>query len=167
MRCLFVALLLCLAGPAAAETRAAAAPFETTDLEGKRIAIKDFQGKPLIVTFWATWCVPCKKAIPYIDGLVEKHGAEKLGALAISIDDSRTQSQVRGTAKRYKWALPVAIDQNGDIATALNPRGLAPYTLFIDREGRIAHAREGFAPGDEKLFDEWAAKLLAEAPPAK
>lgn len=165
MRLAFAALTLLLALPAAAEDRAKMAPFEADDINGERVESSDFAGKPLVVTFWATWCVPCKKAIPALEKLVKKHGEDKIGAVAISIDDTRTQSRVRGTARRYKWKMPVLVDRDGDIAKSLNPRGLAPYTLLIDKKGRIAHAHEGFSAGDEKMFAEWLEKLVAEPAP--
>ncbi len=152
-------LVVGLAPAAQAAERAEVYAFEATDLTGKRFALKDHRGKVVVVSFWATWCVPCKKALPVLDALRAKHG-DKLEVVAVSIDDTSTRSRVRGTVKRYRWKMPVVVDENGDIGSALNPRGLAPYTLFVDHAGRLAHEQEGFSKGDDVKFGERITALL-------
>lgn len=177
MRGLALTCLVVGLAPAAqgAETagRAEVYAFEGTDLDGRRFALKDLRGKVVVVSFWATWCVPCKKALPVLDALRTKHG-DKLEVVAVSIDDTSTRSRVRGTVKRYRWKMPVVVDENGDIGSAINPRGLAPYTLFVDHTGRLAHEQEGFSKGDDAKFGERITQLLAaldadvkDAAPAK
>ncbi len=170
MRALLVIATLALAAPLHAAERSAVYPFEGTGVDGKRVALKDFVGKVVVIAFWATWCVPCKKELPVLGALRKKHEG-KLEVIAISIDDTSTRSRVRGTVRRYRWKMPVMVDANGDIGSNLNPRGLAPYTLFVDHTGRLAHAQEGYSKGDDEKFAARVAELVAardaalEAPP--
>ena len=61
--------------------------------------------------------------------------------------------------------MPILLDQEGAVKAALNPRGTQPFTLFVDRRGRVAHTHEGYTSGDEKTYDGYITALLAE--PAK
>jgi thiol-disulfide isomerase/thioredoxin len=146
-----------------AADRAAVYPFEGTGIDGKPIALKGHLGKVVVVAFWATWCVPCKKQLPVLDALRTKHDG-KLEVIAISLDDTSTRSRVRGTVKRYRWKMPVMVDTNGDIGSNLNPRGLAPYALFVDHDGLLAYAQEGFAKGDDEKFGKRIGELVAALP---
>ncbi len=156
-----VALALVFGLLSAPAERPAAYAFEQRGLDGKTVSLKALQGKVVVVSFWATWCVPCKKALPVLDKLRAKH-PDGLEVVAVSIDDNSTRSRVRSTAKRYKWKMPVVVDENGDIGKAMNPRGLAPYTVFVDHLGRQAHAQEGFSSGDAEKFAARIEALLAE-----
>lgn len=161
MRGLALAVVVALCTlPAAAADRSAVYPFEGTGMDGKPIALKDHLGKVVVVAFWATWCVPCKKELPLLQKLRDKY-ADKLEVIAVSIDDTSTRSRVRGTVKRYRWKMPVMVDTNGDVGSNLNPRGLAPYTLFVDHAGLLAFSQEGYAKGDDVKFTERVEALIA------
>lgn len=141
--------------------RKPAPEFELKDLTGKRVKLSSLAGKVVIVNFWATWCVPCLQELPHLEKIQQAHGGE-LVVLAISTDGPETQAQVRSVAKRQKWTMPVLLDQEGKVAGTLNPRGTNPYTVFVDRKGRIAETHEGYTAGDEKTYATWAQQLVAE-----
>ena len=154
---------LTLAAPEAAPAARKAAPdFELKDLSGKRVRLSSLAGKVVIVNFWATWCGPCLQELPHLDKLQQEHKDAGLVVLAISTDGPDTLAQVRSVAKRQKWTMPVLLDQEGKVSGLLNPRGTNPYTVFVDRAGRIAEAHEGYTAGDEKDYAEWAKKLVGE-----
>jgi thiol-disulfide isomerase/thioredoxin len=166
MRSLALTLALALAAsPALAipepASRKAAPDFELKDLGGKRVKLSSLAGKVVIVNFWATWCGPCLQELPHLDKLQQAHGGD-LVVLAISTDGPDTLPQVRSVAKRQKWSMPVLLDQEGKVSGTLNPRGTNPYTVFVDRSGRIAERHEGYTAGDEKTYAEWAKALIAE-----
>ncbi len=162
---LALAAALLVAAPALAIPEASArkpAPaFELKDLSGKRVKLSSFVGKVVIVNFWATWCGPCLQELPHLDKLRAELGGE-LEVLAISTDGPDTLAQVRTVAKRQKWTMPVLLDQEGKVSGTLNPRGTNPYTVFVDRAGRIAESHEGYTAGDEKTYAAWAKQLVAE-----
>jgi peroxiredoxin len=149
-------------GPA--EGRKAAPDFELKDLGGKRVKLSNLNssGKVVLIEFWATWCVPCIAALPHLDKLQREFSDKGLTVLAISTDGPQTQAQVRSLVKREKLTMPVLLDPDGKVFASLNPRGTNPFTLIIDRNGRIAESHEGYNPGDELKYREWVERLLAE-----
>ena len=86
--------------------------------------------------------------------------------LAINIDGPDTFSKAKTIIKRKRLKLPILLDPEGDVTAILNPRGTNPYTLFVDRHGRLAADHEGFGKGDEIKALAHITKLLAEAGPS-
>lgn len=151
----------CLSLGVAHAARPTVTPFTGTTLKGQNFDLKALQGQRVILTFFATWCKPCKKAIPLFEEMAEKDG--KTQVVAVSIDDAQTQSRVRGLVKKKKWKSTIIIDADGKIAASLNPRGLAPLTLVLDEQGGLALSLEGFNPGDDEKVAKVLADLQAEA----
>lgn len=107
-----------------------------------------------ILSFWATWCVPC---INELDALNEVYDElkDKLNfkVLAISTDDARTKRRVRPLVNGKNWRFDVLLDENHNLKRALNISGL-PHTI-ITKKNQIIHRRVGYAPGEElDLLDE-------------
>jgi peroxiredoxin len=159
-----LALALTATPPA---SRKAAPEFELKDLAGKRVKLSSLSGKTVLVNFWATWCGPCLLELPHLDKLQRELGDKGLTVLAISTDGPQTLAQVRSVVKREKWAMTVLLDPEGKAAAALNPRGTNPFTLIIDKNGRIAESHEGYNAGDEVKYREWVQRLLAESAETK
>ncbi|MEZ4465666.1 MAG: redoxin domain-containing protein [bacterium] len=167
---LFVALLPALPTVAGAQAeRPQMGDFGLSDLEGRTVRLSDYRGKVVVVNFWATWCEPCKQELPFLDAYYRELAARGLVVLAIATDGPRTVPQVRQIVKQRGWSMPVLLDQDGAVMADLNPRGAAPYTLYVDRLGRIAGDHDGYAPGDEVGMRAEMEALLAEgeAPPAE
>ena len=136
--------------------------FTLQDLAGKPISSKDSAGKVLVVSFWATWCAPCLQELPFVEEAYKKWHAKGLDVLGISIDGPETASKINTIVKRKRLTMPIAHDGAGSVLAKLNPRGIPPYTLFVDRKQRIAWAHDGYAAGEEKKYFKVIEKLLAE-----
>jgi thiol-disulfide isomerase/thioredoxin len=149
----------------APEKRSKVAGFRLKDLSGKQVQLSDFAGKVVVVNFWATWCVPCIQELPHLDKLQARYGKDGLVVLAVTIDGPETFSRVRSVVQRRKWKMPVLLDQDGSVAGLLNPRGTNPYTMFVDRGGRLARDHEGYSSGDEVQHEATIKALLAEGAP--
>jgi peroxiredoxin len=143
-------------------SRAAAPPFALKDLAGKPITLASLRGKVVVVNFWATWCAPCLQELPFLDAFQQKHGKNGLVVVAVATDGPETAANIATVVRRRRLTMPVAHDQSGTVISALNPRAANPYTLFIDRQGRIAHSHEGYSPGDERKYEALIEALLAE-----
>ena len=168
MRGLVAALLVGLgsaralaASPAPAE-RPPAPSLSLRSLEGKPVKLSDYSGQVVVVSLWATWCAPCKQELRHLDQMYKELKGKGLVVLAVATDGPETRSDVRSAARRGRWKVPVLIDHAGAAMAKLNPRGTIPYSLFIDRQGRVAHRHEGYSPGDEKTYAPLIDKLLAE-----
>jgi thiol-disulfide isomerase/thioredoxin len=111
-------------------------------------------GKPIIISFWATWCKPCKKELDAINeeyaDLVKETGVK---LIAISIDDARSSGKVVTDVKVKGWTYEVYIDENSDFKRAMNVNNV-PHTFLVNGNGEIVWSHNSYAEGDEaKLFE--------------
>lgn len=117
--------------------------FTLPDLTGEPRAVKEWDGKVIAVNFWATWCPPCKREIPGFNALQAEMGAAGLQFVGIAIDDHKSVvDYTKDTAIDY----PVLVSEEDGIAVARqygNMTGILPYTVIIDRQGRVAYTRYG------------------------
>lgn len=146
-------------------SRAPAPPASIESLDGGRVELGDLHGKVVIISFWATWCRPCLQELPHMQRFLETYGAQGLEVLAISTDQPDSLSQVRSIARRNNWTMQILLDPEGSVTQLLNPRGNNPFTIIIDRNGRIVETHEGFSTGDEVHYEEVIQALLAEPAP--
>lgn len=116
-------------------------------------------GKPMIISFWATWCVPCKKELDAIHKEYiqwQKETGVKL--IAISIDDSTRASKVGPMAITKGWNYDIYIDHKKELQKAMNITNV-PYTFLIDGNGKIVWKHDVYKEGDEKHLYELVQKL--------
>jgi len=170
----FAALMLLAAAPVLAESepkqpaaaeRPTVSDFSLETLKGKRVKLSDHKGKVVLISFWASWCKPCKQELPFLDKFAEQYGEQGLTVLAINTDDPRTMAEVRRFVKRKKLKIPQLLDKDGAVLAKLNPRGVMPFSLYLDRELRIAESHDSFSAGDEVKIEESIKRLLAEKAP--
>lgn len=147
-------------GPTAG--RATVPKFALKDLKGKRVRLQDLKGKVVVISFWATWCVPCKQELDELQRFYETYEGGDFEVLAISTDGPETASAIRGTVKKHKWGFKVLHDGEGQATSLLNPRGVTPYSMFVDRKGKLAYDHEGYSRGDAAKMIERIKGLLAE-----
>ena len=118
---------------------------------GKKVAFDQSieKGKVTLISFWATWCVPCKKEIKNITLKMEDWKKEAdFNYMTISIDEARAEGLVRTYALSQGWKFPFFIDANSDLKRSLNFQSV-PYTLIIDKEGNVAYKHIGYEEGGE------------------
>ncbi len=127
------------------------------DMDGKTVDISKLSnnGKPIIISFWATWCKPCKEELNAMaelyDDWVDETGVK---LVAVSIDDARSTGRVEPYVNQQAWDYMVLLDPNGDLKRAMNVNNV-PHTFLLDGNGKIVWDHNNYAPGDEK-------KLYAE-----
>jgi peroxiredoxin len=125
-------------------------------LDGKTVNVQDFigKGKPVIVSFWASWCSPCKREL---DAMTEIYPQWKntygVELLAISIDDSRGLAKVPGIVNSKGWPFTVLADTNQELQQALSFQSI-PETILLDGEGNIVYTHSGYNSGDEFELEE-------------
>lgn len=126
-------------------------------LNGKKFNISKLQNgqNPIVISFWATWCKPCKKELNNIAEIYEEWQDETgVKIVAISIDDSRSKSKVAPYVNSSDWEYEVYLDQNGDLKRAMGV-STVPHTFLLNKNKEIVWQHKGYVDGDEnKLFKE-------------
>ncbi len=120
-------------------------------LNGKEYStnqLNETTNQPIILSFWATWCVPCINELSAInDQLDIWKKTIKFNVYAIATDDSRTIKRVEPLVNGKDWAFNVLLDKNQDFKRALNITGI-PYTIIV-KNGKIIYRHLGYVDGDE------------------
>ena len=127
------------------------------NIEGKIINTDEFDngGKPIIVSFWATWCKPCAKELDAISEVYDEWQDETgVKLLAISIDDARNTAKIAPFANGKDWPYEVHLDANSDLKRALNVNAI-PHTFLLNGKKEIVWQHTSYFDGDEdELFEE-------------
>jgi thiol-disulfide isomerase/thioredoxin len=124
------------------ETSRANLDFVLKDMDGREVNLADFEGRPLLVNFWATWCGPCKHEIPVFVDLVERYREQQFTVVGISVDD--TPEELREFAKTYGMNYPVLVGKGrDDVLEAYAAGFFLPTSWFIRRDGTVANKHAG------------------------
>jgi thiol-disulfide isomerase/thioredoxin len=117
--------------------------FALQDLEGKLRNIKEWDGKVLLVNFWATWCPPCKKEIPAFMALQDQYGEQGFQVIGVAIDNEQAVRDYADTMGINYPVMAAELDSM-DIARAYGNRiNALPFSAFVSRDGKIALTRPG------------------------
>lgn len=120
-------------------------------LEGSSFNIQDINndGNPIVISFWATWCKPCKKELNNIAEVYEDWQEETgVKLVAVSIDNSRTMAKVLPYVNSSDWEYEVYLDPNGDLKRALGV-STVPHTFLLNAKKEIVWQHRGYIDGDE------------------
>lgn len=131
------------------------------DLSGNLISASTLSndGKPMVVSFWATWCKPCVRELNAInDQIVDWEEETGVKLVAISIDDSRQSARVRPFVTSQGWEYDVYLDENSELRRALNVNNI-PHTFLLNGKGEIVWEHNGYFPGDEDHLYELIQKV--------
>jgi peroxiredoxin len=152
--------------PAAAPSAASlpeAPDFEAKDLNGNTFHLRDFRGKAVVLNFWATFCVPCKTEMPWLDAFQKQYKDQGLVVLGISTFDDAEAMRKFANAVGAEYTMAAG---DADIED-LYPASGMPYTIYIDRNGKMVDKVTGLKKR-EVIEDEIKRILGSEAaPPAK
>ncbi len=137
--------------------------IEVKTLDGKAVNIKDYvnQGKITVVSFWATWCSPCKRELDAIAEYYEEWQEDyNFELIAITIDDARSLAKVPALVETKGWDYTIFSDARQELKKALNFQTV-PQTFLINQNGEIVYEHTGYNPGDEYELED-KIKALAE-----
>ena len=102
-----------------------------------------------IISFWATWCIPCINELDAINDLYDSWNEKyNIKVVAVSTDDARSKKRVRPMVSGKNWAFDVYVDTNQEFKRSLNVSGI-PHTIVV-YGSKIIHRRIGYTPGEEK-----------------
>ncbi|MEO7175450.1 MAG: TlpA disulfide reductase family protein [Saprospiraceae bacterium] len=157
---LIIALLMVATMPAL-QAQKSIPDVNLKSLDGKTVKISDLtkNGKITVLSFWATWCSPCKKELDAVADLYPEWQKDyNMQMIAITVDDSRSLIKVKPMVTEKGWEYIVLSDVNKELQTALNFQTV-PQTFLLDSSGQIVWSHSGYNPGDEFELEEKIKKL--------
>jgi thiol-disulfide isomerase/thioredoxin len=113
-----------------------------TTYEGQDLLVSAYKGKVVVATFWASWCGPCQRELPLLEGLQKVVGPERVKVVAISIEDKARFNQLGKAAKSL--ALTFVHDATGAISRAYGVNGI-PHLVIIGKDGRFQKKFVGYS----------------------
>ena len=123
-------------------------------LSGKPIRIAELKGRVVLLDFWASWCVPCRKSFPEVDALYRELRTRGFEVVAINVDEQ--QRNASAFLEKYPHSMPIAFDPEGKAATAFDLKAM-PSTMILDRGGHIRFTHMGYT---EKTIAQYRAEIL-------
>ncbi|MEP0862819.1 MAG: TlpA family protein disulfide reductase [Ignavibacterium sp.] len=134
--------------------------FKLESLDGNNFELTQALGKgPVLLSFWATWCKPCMEEMNELNKIYEELKGKGFTLLAISTDNEKTIAKVKPLVKSKGYNFTVLLDKNSDVARKYYAQQI-PYSVLIDKDGKIISSHMGYMKGDEKKLREKILSLL-------
>jgi peroxiredoxin len=134
---------------------AIAPDFALINFKGDSVSLSQFRGRPVVINFWATWCMPCRKEMPAFQRAFEAYQEDGLIILAVNFEEE--SNLVRPFVEEFGLTYEILYDTNAKVSQTYQVTGL-PRTIFVDRQGVIQHIRIGEV--EETLLAEVLEKIL-------
>lgn len=162
---LLVPFALVLATPASARVGARPPAFDLPSIPGGPVPgnfrmSEHLGNQPIVILFWATWCDPCKQQMALYEQLYQRYKDQGLKIVAISMDGPESLARTGPIISRLGLTYNVVSDLDTSVTARLNPRRGAPFTVWVDRSGRIVHEREGYTLAERNDIARGVAALM-------
>lgn len=126
--------------------------------DGKALDLSAYKGKVVLVDFWASWCVPCRKSFPWLNQMNRIKEPKGLVVLGVNVDE-KSQDAAR-FLEEIKADFKLIYDPKGQYASYYNLPGM-PTTLIFDRQGKLQHQHSGFKINKTDSYEQVIDKVLA------
>lgn len=127
-----------------------APPFSITTLDGQHVSLDDLQGKVVLIDFWATWCGPCREALPHMREIAKKFAGQPLVVVSISLDTDEAKWKEFVAKNEMTWLQYCDHGFTGSIAQSFGVKAI-PHTFTIDADGILQDEHIGDASIEGKL----------------
>lgn len=127
--------------------------MEWTTLDGSINTLADFQGKAVILDFWATYCGPCRQEIPHLNSLIAKHGAENLQVIGLNVGGDEDRPKIDGFAKETEIAYTIGFPEDALNRFIFSESDAIPQTAIFDRKGQLVQKFVGYSPAMNPQID--------------
>jgi thiol-disulfide isomerase/thioredoxin len=119
--------------------------FTTQDLGGKKVSLSDFGGRPVLLSFWATWCTVCRDELPALQRLEERYRSGGFAVLLVNYRET-SNDRMRQYLAGLQVNLEAVVDPDGAIASAYGVDVGLPVNVLSDRSGKVARILVGEVP---------------------
>ncbi len=134
--------------------------FTLVDLEGKKVSLADFKGKPVLITFWATWCGPCKLEMPWLAEFGKKYASQGLVMLGVATDEA-PKSTISGIVQKAGVTYDTLLGDD-KVSEAYGGVDYVPESFYVDRSGKVMLATAGLNEDGKDEIEANIKKLIAE-----
>jgi thiol-disulfide isomerase/thioredoxin len=152
----FAATLIALSPASVWQQQVKAPQFKLKDINGRTVRLNDYQGKVVLINFWATWCPPCRAEMPDLVRLQREHGKKGLQIIGITYPPE-SRERVRRFARSLKVNYPIILGTR-ELKARFSSDETLPLTVVIDRDGKVSDIIGGILLREE--FDEKIKPLL-------
>jgi peroxiredoxin len=132
--------------------------FTLNTLDDGHVALSDLAGRPVLINFWASWCVPCRSEMPELVRAYETHKSEGFIVLGLNVTSMDSPPDVQEFVDEFSVAFPVLLDKDGEVSLRIYRIPGIPTSIFLHRDGSIARVQVGGMTGDQ--IDEFVAEIL-------
>jgi thiol-disulfide isomerase/thioredoxin len=122
--------------------------FALTSLEGKKVSLADYKGRPVLVNFWATWCGPCKVEMPWFEDFRKQYAAQGFEILGLTDDADAGKELIAKVAGKAGVSYPILLT-DGKVQTAYGGMDVLPMSFYVDRNGVIVEQTAGLGSKDQ------------------
>jgi DsbE subfamily thiol:disulfide oxidoreductase len=129
--------------------------FTLALVDGKSFQIGDHKGKPVLINFFASWCLPCRDEMPVLVKIAHEYESKGVVFLGVAVDD--TEEKMKDFMAKYEVDFPVGLDKTAEVQKSFGLYGI-PTTYFVDRQGMINYFHSGVVT--EELLQHELDKLL-------
>jgi thiol-disulfide isomerase/thioredoxin len=124
--------------------------FTLVTLDGKKVSLSDYKGRPVLVNFWATWCGPCKVEMPWFEEFNKQYAAQGFVILGLADDVDAGKDVIAKVAQKTGVTYPILLT-DGKVQKSYAPSGMdyLPMSFYVDRNGFIVEETAGLGSKDE------------------
>ena len=153
------ALLAAGAVYAAVKPGQTAPDFTLKSAGGTNTRLHEQRGKVVLVNFWATWCGPCRKEMPKLEAIYQQYRGSGFTLLGVNIDND--PGNAMKMVRKLKVTFPILFDTDKKVSELYKVSAM-PFTIIIDRDGKVRHVHKGYVSGVERKYSAEVKALIGK-----
>lgn len=122
--------------------------FALTNLDGKKVSLADYKGRPVLVNFWATWCGPCKVEMPWFEEFRKQYAAQGFEVLGLTDDADAGKDAIAKVVQKAGVTYPILLT-DGKVQNSYGGLDVLPMSFYVDRNGVIVEQTAGLGSKDQ------------------